>query len=54
MKYALLAVRRVFDVLKDTPLHEDVRSIYAKMAALLPPDEQLELARLGDRFVYLS
>src|SRR5687767_15113954 len=29
-RYSLLAVRRVFDALEHTPLHEDVRSVFAK------------------------
>lgn len=51
-RYALLAVRRVFDVLGGTPFAEDVRSIYDKVTASMPagadgPEDYL------DRFVYL-
>lgn len=52
-RYALLAARRVFDILENTPLHEDVNSIYDKLAMTLPEDQRGELARFGDRFVYL-
>lgn len=52
-RYALLAVRRAFDVLEDTPFHEDVRSICTKLASSLPPAEQQELESFGERFVYL-
>lgn len=52
-RYALLAARHVFDVLKHTPFHEDVRSIYDKISASLPPDQQQDLEAFGDRFVYL-
>src|SRR5687767_4542920 len=38
-RYSLLAVRRVFDVLKGTPFAEDVENIYKKLAASLPPDQ---------------
>src|SRR5688500_8147427 len=30
-RYALLAVRRVFDALRDTPFYEDVESVYEKL-----------------------
>ncbi|MCA9531467.1 MAG: WYL domain-containing transcriptional regulator [Myxococcales bacterium] len=50
--YALLAVRRVFDVLHDTPLREDVESIYRKVLRSLPADVDPG-EQLGDRFVYL-
>lgn len=52
-RFALLAARRVFDVLEGTPLHEDVASIYDKLTASLPEEQKKELARFGDRFVYL-
>jgi predicted DNA-binding transcriptional regulator YafY len=51
-RYALLAVRRVFDVLEHTPLHEDVRSVYAKIARGMP-SERAQLDELEERFVYL-
>jgi len=52
-RYALLAVRRVFDVLRDTPLWEDVASIYEKVAGGLPDEQRAELERLGDRFLFI-
>ncbi len=52
-RYALLAVRRVFDVLRDTPLYEDVVAIAEKMAASLPEEERLDAEGLADRFLFL-
>lgn len=52
-RYALLAVRRAFDVLEDTPFREDVESICSKLASSLPPAEQHELESFGARFAYL-
>jgi predicted DNA-binding transcriptional regulator YafY len=52
-RYALLAARRVFDVLEHTPLHEDVRSVFSKVARSMPVDGRAKLAELEDRFVYL-
>lgn len=52
-RYTLLAVRRVFDVLRDTAFFEDVESIYEKLAAALPDDGRKHLATLGGRFVYV-
>jgi proteasome accessory factor B len=52
-RYALLAVRRVFDVLEHTPLHEDVRSVYAKIAAGMPAERRAKMETLDERFVYI-
>ena len=52
-RYGLLAARRVFDVLADTPFAEDVDSIYSKLAASLPDDQRAELKTFGDRFLYV-
>lgn len=52
-RYTLLAVRRVFDVLRDTSFYEDVESIYEKVAAALPESERKHMETLGGRFVYL-
>ena len=52
-RYVLLAVRRVFDVLTDTPFAEDIRSIYSKIAASLTDDQRAELANFGERFLYI-
>lgn len=53
-RYALLAVRRMFDVLEHTPLYEDVRNVYAKIAQGFPAERRAEMERMQDRFVYLS
>ena len=52
-RFTLLATRRVFDVMKDTPLYEDVRTIYAKIAASLPKNQQDDLQDFGARFLYV-
>jgi predicted DNA-binding transcriptional regulator YafY len=52
-RFTLLAIRRVFDVLRGTALFEDVESIYEKLAAALPEAEQKHLQELGGRFVFL-
>src|SRR5688500_18521273 len=39
-RYALLAVRRVFDVLEGTPLYEDTRSIFDKVTTSLPKEQR--------------
>src|SRR5262249_25791023 len=52
-RYPLRAVRSMFDVLKDTPLYEDVASICEKLMELLTPSEREELATFGERFVYV-
>jgi predicted DNA-binding transcriptional regulator YafY len=52
-RYALFAVRRVFDVLEHTPLHEDVRRVYGKIASSLPADKRAQLDAFGERFIYL-
>jgi predicted DNA-binding transcriptional regulator YafY len=52
-RYSLLAARRVFDALEHTPLHEDVRSVFAKIAQSLPVERKKELESFEQRFVYL-
>jgi predicted DNA-binding transcriptional regulator YafY len=52
-RYALLAARRVFDVLGGTPLQEDIETIYKVIASSLPPREKENLEQIRDRFVYL-
>ncbi|HZL21085.1 MAG TPA: WYL domain-containing protein [Polyangia bacterium] len=52
-RFTLLAVRRVFDVLRGTAFFEDVESIYDKLAGALPEAEQKDLQMLGGRFVFL-
>ena len=52
-RYGLLAARRVFDALDGTPFHEDVRSIYSKVAASLPDAQRADLEKFGQRFLYV-
>jgi predicted DNA-binding transcriptional regulator YafY len=52
-RYTLLAVRSVFDVLRGTPLHDDVLSVLTKLEQRMSPEERAEHAMLGDRFAYI-
>ena len=52
-RFTLLATRRVFDVVKQTPLYEDIQSIYDKIVTSLPQGQQNDLDHFGDRFVFL-
>jgi predicted DNA-binding transcriptional regulator YafY len=52
-RYSLLAVRRVFDALEHTPLHEDVRSVFAKIVQSMPVERRKELESFEERFVFL-
>jgi predicted DNA-binding transcriptional regulator YafY len=52
-RYTLLAVRSMFDVLRDTPFYEDVASVCEKLMELLTPSEREELTTFGERFVYV-
>ena len=52
-RYTLLAVASMFDVLRGTPLWEDVRSLQQKLAQRMTPDERAEHATFGDRFAYV-
>ena len=52
-RYALLAVRRVFDVLEHTPLHEDVRSVYGKIVAGMQAEPRAKMESFDERFVYI-
>ena len=52
-RYTLLAARRVFDVLADTPFQEDIRAIYGEVVASLPPGDGKAMEGMGDRFLYL-
>src|SRR5262249_54967214 len=51
-RYTLLAVASLFEVLRGTPLWEDVASLQEKLAQRLAPDERDEHATFGERFVY--
>lgn len=52
-RYTLLAIASLFDVLRGTPLYEDVTSLQAKLAQRMSPEERAEHATLGDRFAYV-
>jgi len=52
-RYTLLAVRSMFDVLKGTPLWEDVLSLQRKLEQRMSPEERAEHATFGDRFAYI-
>lgn len=52
-RYTLLAIASMFDVLRGTPLYEDVTSLIAKLAQRMTPEERAEYATLGERFAYI-
>lgn len=52
-RYTLLAMRRIFDVLKGTPFYRDVESVFAKLIQRVPLPDREELASWGERFVYV-
>jgi len=52
-RYTLLAVRRMFDVLKGTSFAEDVDSVLRKLEQRMSPEERAEHATFGDRFAYI-
>ncbi len=52
-RFTLLAVRSVFDVLRGTPLHDDVISVLAKLEQRLNTTERNETAALRERFAYI-
>ena len=52
-RYTLLAVRRMFDVLKGTSFAEDVESVLRKLEQRMTPEERAEHATFGERFAYL-
>lgn len=52
-RYTLLAVRSMFDVLRGTPLWEDVQSVHRKLEQRMSPEERAEYATYGDRFAYI-
>jgi predicted DNA-binding transcriptional regulator YafY len=52
-RFTLLAVRSVFDVLRGTPLHDDVVSVLAKLEQRLNTSKRSEVAALRDRFAYV-
>jgi predicted DNA-binding transcriptional regulator YafY len=52
-RYTLLAIASLFDVLRGTPLWEDVSSLQRKLEQRMSPEERAEHAQLGDRFAYV-
>jgi predicted DNA-binding transcriptional regulator YafY len=52
-RYTLLAIASLFDVLRGTPLWEDVSSLQRKLEQRMSPEERAEHASLGDRFAYV-
>ena len=52
-RYTLLAIASLFDVLRGTPLWEDVSSLQRKLEQRMTPEERAEHASLGDRFAYV-
>ena len=52
-RYTLLAVGSMFEVLRGTPLWEDVASLAQKLAQRMSPEERAEHATFGDRFAYI-
>ena len=52
-RFTLLATRRVFDVMKNTPLYEDIQSIYEKIVSTLPDGQQADLEQFGGRFLFV-
>jgi proteasome accessory factor B len=52
-RYTLLAIASLFDVLRGTPLWEDVASLQRKLEQRMSPEERAEHASLGDRFAYV-
>ena len=52
-RFTLLAVRRVFDVFRNTPLLEDVLSVLAKLEQRMTEKERTELDAYGDQLVYM-
>jgi predicted DNA-binding transcriptional regulator YafY len=52
-RYTLLAIRSMFDVLRGTPLWEDVQSVHRKLEQRMSPEERAEYATFGDRFAYI-
>jgi predicted DNA-binding transcriptional regulator YafY len=52
-RYTLLAIRSMFDVLRGTPLWEDVQSVHRKLEQRMSPEERAEYATFGNRFAYI-
>lgn len=52
-RFALLAVRRVFDVLDGTPFEEHVLSLHDKLRGTFSDEELRDLDVLAERFIYV-
>jgi predicted DNA-binding transcriptional regulator YafY len=52
-RYTLLAIASLFDVLRGTPLWEDVHSLQQKLEQRMSADERAEHAAFGERFAYI-
>jgi predicted DNA-binding transcriptional regulator YafY len=52
-RYTLLAIGSLFDVLRGTPLWEDVSSLQRKLEQRMSPEERAEHESLGDRFAFV-
>ncbi|MFN0248752.1 MAG: helix-turn-helix transcriptional regulator [Kofleriaceae bacterium] len=52
-RFTLLAVRRVFDVFRNTPLLEDVLSVLTKLEQRMSGKERAELNAYGEQLVYM-
>ena len=52
-RYTLLAIASMFDVLRGTPLWEDVQSLQQKLEQRMTAEERAEHATLGERFAYV-
>lgn len=52
-RFALLAVRRVFDVLEGTPLHGYIRSVQNTLVESLPAKDRAQLEAFGERFIHV-
>jgi predicted DNA-binding transcriptional regulator YafY len=52
-RFTLLAVRSVFDVLRGTPFHEDIKSVEEKLSQRLEPAERAEQSTLANRIVFV-
>ena len=52
-RYTLLAIASLFDVLRGTPLWEDVAALQRKLEQRMSPEELAEHATFGDRFAYV-
>lgn len=53
-RFTLLAMRRIFDVLRDTPFHEDLESLWAKLHDACPASERSDIENMRDRVLFVS